>query len=61
MTNDGSYSYRYDGLTAFAPAILDMNKTGTSLSVKKEGDPPAGVERSSKKYEGTDGPIVPKL
>jgi len=25
------------------------------------GEPPAGVERSSKKYEGTDGPIVPKL
>lgn len=38
MANDGSYSYRYDGLTAFAPALLGMNTTGTSLSAKDERD-----------------------
>jgi len=38
MANDGSYSYRYDGLTAFAPAVLDMNATGKGLSAKKESD-----------------------
>lgn len=38
MANDGGYSYRYDGLTAYAPAILDMKGTGTSLTAKKEHD-----------------------
>lgn len=48
MTSDGSYSYRYDGLTAFVPAILEMKKTGTAPPAKIEQDLQAQADKLGK-------------
>lgn len=38
VASDGSYAYRYEGLTAFIPAIMKMSQGGMKLSAKDDSD-----------------------
>ncbi len=48
MASDGGYSYQYRGLTAFVPALLEMQKSKSGLSSKQEHDLQLQTEKLSK-------------